>query len=111
MTDQGADITQKMTNLDQIDRVVSIVDSFENQMSIKLSQQDAENKRLLETLQLGQEDIAKQLFTIISNQNKKDDREDHSASITASLKVIETEMKELPAKLLGILNNSRKYSW
>jgi len=99
MTEQVVDVTPKMNDLDQTERDVSIVDSFENQMSTKLSQQDAEKKRLLETLQLGQEDIAKKLLTIISNQNKKDDREDDSASTTASLKLIENEMKELPAKL------------
>ncbi len=80
-------------------------------MGLWMAQQDKDNKRLFQN----QENIVQQLAIISSILNKKDFRENDSAAPAASLEKIETEMKEqnaeikqLPANLLTVLNDSRK---
>jgi len=76
-----------------------------------MAQQDKDNKRRFQNLQLGQENIVKQLTIITSILNKTDYRENDSAALTDSLEKIETEMKEQNdeiKQLHDVLNDSRK---
>jgi len=78
----------------------------------KVAQQDGENKRLFQILQMGQESIVKQLRAT-SDQSKRE----NSAALKASMEIMETQMKEQNndikqdlANLLAVLNDLRKCS-
>lgn len=91
--------------------------AFQKKMDMWMAQQDKENKRLFQNLQLGHENIVKQLALISSDQNKNNHQEKNLAALSASLEKIEAkmkeqnaEMKQFPANLLAVLNDSRNFS-
>ena len=81
-------------------------------LGTQLAQQGIENKRLFQNLQMGQENIVKQLMAT-SDKSKKE----NSAALKSSMEIMETRMKEQSnaieqdlANLHAVLNDSRKCS-
>jgi len=108
-------LRQHSTDFGKLDSDLQSILASQTNIGLWMAQQDKDNKRRFQILQLGQENIAKQLAIITSNQNKKDHQENDSAALMASLEKIETkikeqnaEIKQLPANLLAVLNDSRK---